>query len=72
VQLQVRDLKGRITRLERLAEGMAKEVALWRGVEDVLLSRERRQYLNAIQEALAGADEARAVLAGVVKRLEGG
>jgi hypothetical protein len=36
------------------------------------LLRERRQYLTAIQEALAGADQARVVLVGVVKRMEGG
>jgi transposase-like protein len=71
VQLQVRDLKARIVRLEQLAKGLAKEVALQRGAEDVLLSRERKQYLGAIQDAFAGADTARVVLAGVVKRLEG-
>jgi hypothetical protein len=47
-------------------------VALQKGTEGVLLSRERKQYLRAIQEALAGADPARAVLEGVVRRMEGG
>jgi hypothetical protein len=37
----------------------------------VLLLRERRQYLRAVQEALAGAEAARVVLEGVVKRSEG-
>jgi hypothetical protein len=46
-------------------------VELQRGAEDVLLSRERRQYLAAVQDALAGADAARVVLAGVVTRMEG-
>jgi hypothetical protein len=41
------------------------------GAEDLLLSRERKQYLAAVQDALAGADTARVVLAGVVKRMEG-
>jgi hypothetical protein len=40
--------------------------------DDLLLFRERRQYLKAIQGALAGAEAARVVLAGVVKRIEGG
>jgi hypothetical protein len=70
MQLQVRDLKGRIARLDHLTRGLAKEVALWRGGNDPLLFAERRQYLKAIQEALSGADEARVVLARVVKRLE--
>jgi hypothetical protein len=35
----------------------------------VLLFRERRQYLRAVQKALAGAEAARVVLEGVVRRL---
>jgi hypothetical protein len=57
--LQVRDLKARIARLEVLKEGLAKEADLQRGDDDVLLSRERRQYLVAIQEALAGGQTGR-------------
>jgi hypothetical protein len=38
----------------------------------VLLTRERRMYLKAIQEALAGTAEARMVLTRVVKRPQGG
>ena len=67
--------------LERLVErfrerkqyrerGFAREVALQRGAEDELLFRERKQYLTAIQDALAGAEAARVVLAGLVKRME--
>jgi hypothetical protein len=56
MQLTVADLKGRIAWLDR---GLAKEVGLQRGAEDVLLFRERRQYLAAVQDALAGADAAR-------------
>jgi hypothetical protein len=51
--------------------GLAKEVGLQRGAEDVLLFRERRQYLRAVQGALAGAEAARVVLEGVVKRMGG-
>jgi hypothetical protein len=55
----------------RMARGLAGEVELQRSAEDMLLSRERKQYLAAVQDALAGADTARVVLAGVVKRMEG-
>jgi hypothetical protein len=51
--------------------GLAEEVRLQRGAEDMLLFRERRQYLRAVQEALAGAEAARVVLEGVVRRMEG-
>lgn len=62
----------RIARLGRLERGFAREVALQRGTEGVLLFGERRQYLKAIQDALAGAEAGRVVLAGVVKRVERG
>jgi hypothetical protein len=65
----VADLRARI---DQLARELAKEVALQKGAEDVLLFRERKQYLRAVQDALAGAEAARVVLAGVVKRMEGG
>ena len=64
------DLKGRIARLDRLARGLAKEAGLQRGAEDVQLFRERKQYLRAVQDALAGAEAARVVLETVVKRME--
>jgi hypothetical protein len=38
----------------------------------VLLFRERMQYLRAVQDALAGAEAARVVLEGAVKRMGGG
>ena len=72
MQLQVADLKRRIARLDRLARGLAKEVLLWRGGNDPLLFADRPMYLRAIQDALAGAEEARVVLARVVKRLASG
>ena len=67
--MQLQDLKARITRLEALARGLAREGELLRGAEGVLRFAERRQYLAGILDALAGADQARAVLAGVVRRL---
>ena len=43
---------------------LAREVALERGAEDLLLFRERRPYLAGIQDARAGAEAARVVLGG--------
>jgi hypothetical protein len=71
MQLELRDLKARIRRLDQLAWGLAREVGLQRGAEDVLLFRERRQYLRGIQEALAGANAGRVVTEGAVKRVGG-
>jgi hypothetical protein len=44
---------------------------LQHGVEDVLLFRAWRQYLKAIQDALAGMETAQVVLTRAVRRLEG-
>ena len=64
MQLKLPDIKARIERLDRLARGLAKEIGPQKGAEDVLLSRERWQYLRAVQEALAVAEAARVVLEG--------
>jgi hypothetical protein len=70
--LTLADIKARIARLDQLARGLAREVTLQKEDDDRLLFRERRQYLHALQDALMGAEEARVVLAGVVKRMERG
>jgi hypothetical protein len=70
MQLTLVELKARIVRLGRLGWGFAREVALQQGAEDELLFRERKQYLKAIQDALAGAEAAGVVLIAVVKRME--
>jgi hypothetical protein len=54
MQLELRDLKARIERLDRLARGLAKEVGLQREDDGLLLFREWRPYLRAVQEALTG------------------
>lgn len=71
-QLTAEDIEGRIARLARLERGFAAELAQQRAAAGVLVFAERRQYLRAIQDALAGSEAARVVLVGVVKRLEGG
>jgi hypothetical protein len=67
--IRVADVENRLRRLEELARGLAKEVSLWRGGNDPLLYLERKSYLNAIQDALAGVEAARVVLARAVQRL---
>jgi hypothetical protein len=72
MQLTPPELKGRVARLARLERGFAGEVALQRGTYGVLLFGERRQYLRAVRDALAGAEAAPFVLAGAVRWMEGG
>jgi hypothetical protein len=60
-----------VERLDDLARGLAKEVVLWKAANDPLLYVERKEYLGAIQDALAGVEAARVVLAKARQRLEG-
>jgi hypothetical protein len=62
-------LQARVERLEQLAKGLAREVARWKRGDDPLLFAERRAYVDGILDALAGMDEARTVLVGVLARL---
>jgi hypothetical protein len=55
MQPELKDVKARIERLD----GLAEEVRLQKGAEDVLQFRERKQDLRAVQDAVAGADAAR-------------
>ncbi len=68
--LNVTDVEKRMRRLEELTRGLSREVALWREANDPLLYLERRAYLNAVQDALAGVEAARVVLARAVQRMQ--
>lgn len=67
--LDVEDVRKRVARLEELALGLAKERALIREAKDDLLYLERKAYLNATGDALAGVEAARVVLARVLLRI---
>jgi len=54
----------------KLTRGLSKEVSLWKEGNDPLLYLERKAYLNAIQDALAGVETARVVLARALQRIE--
>ena len=67
--ISLTDVQARVRRLEELARGLAKEVCLWKEGDDPLLYLERRAYVNAIQDALAGLESARVVLARATQRI---
>jgi hypothetical protein len=69
--VQLHHLKGRINRLEKLPRGLALETVQLKEVNDPHLYRERRTYLKAIQDALAGVELAWVALAGAVRTMEG-
>jgi hypothetical protein len=68
--IRVTDVIKRVRRLEDLTRGLSREVAMWKEGNDPLLYLERRMYLNAIQDALAGVEAARVVLARASQRLQ--
>jgi hypothetical protein len=68
--LSIDDLRSRARRLEELTRGLAREIAVVGDADDPLLYLERRAYLNAIADALAGVDAARVVLARAVQRID--
>ena len=64
------NLIARVRRLDQLSRGLAKEVTLWKVCNDPLLYLERKAYLSAVQDALAGVEAARVALVKVCQRLE--
>jgi hypothetical protein len=67
--MNLADLTARVRRLDQLMRGLAKEVLLWKEGNDPLLYVERKAYLRGIQDALAGVEAARVVLAKARRRL---
>jgi hypothetical protein len=68
--MEVAGIRARYTRLDRLSRGLAKEVVLIKDGDDPMLYVERRDYLSALQDALAGVESARVVLAKALHRLD--
>ncbi|MFM7150110.1 MAG: hypothetical protein ACKO23_09735 [Gemmataceae bacterium] len=65
----VNDVAIRVERLEKLTRRLAREITLWQKGQDPLLYLERRAYLNALQDGLAGLEAARVVLSAATVRL---
>jgi hypothetical protein len=62
-------IQARVERLERLSKGLAKEVALIGAADDPLLYLERKAYLAALRDGIAGLEGARVILARARQRL---
>ena len=65
------DIKKRVERLDELSRALAKEIVLVKGANDPLLYLERKAYLHALHDALAGVEGARVALARARQRLQG-
>jgi hypothetical protein len=69
--MDVSRIRARHARLDQLSRGLAKEVVVIKDADDPLLYLERKAYLDALQDALAGVESARVVLARALHRLGG-
>jgi hypothetical protein len=61
--ITVNDLEARLARLEELSRGLAKERVIISEGNDPLLYLERKAYLSALADILAGVESARVALA---------
>jgi hypothetical protein len=68
--LTLQGIKARPPRLQERIQWLSEEVQRWKHDESPLLALERRAYLEGIQDALAGLDEAVVVLEKAVERIE--
>jgi hypothetical protein len=68
--IQLPHIKARIERLKRLTNGLAKEVNAQKDAKGLLLSLERKKYVDGMTDALGRLDDARVVLEGVVERMQ--
>ena len=67
----LKSMRARVVRLEQVARENAQEANLIKDAEQsVLLPGERKQYLSAIYDAIAGLEAARVVMQKAVKRVE--
>jgi len=69
--LHLHTIKPRIPRLRELVAELVQDYLLMQSLESPLLDSERRAYLNAILEAIAGVDEGFVVLDRAVQPIEG-
>ena len=67
----LKSMRARVVRLEQVAKENAEEASLIKDAErTLLLPSERKAYLSAIYDAIAGLEAARVVMAKAVKRVE--
>jgi hypothetical protein len=68
--MNLTDLRARMQRLVKLAEGLAKEASLWKNCNAPVLYVHRLEYMEGIQDAVSGLDKARVALAKMIHEEE--
>jgi hypothetical protein len=68
--MNLTDLRARLQRLAKLAEGLAKEASLWKKCDAPVLYVHRLEYIEGIQDAVSGLEKARVALAKMIEQEE--
>ena len=68
--MNLTDLRARLQRFAKLAEGLAKEVTLWKGCAAPVLYVHRLEYIEGVQDAVSGLEKARVSLAKMIQEEE--
>jgi hypothetical protein len=68
--MNLTDLRSRIRRLEELAAGLSKELALWKDSNAPVFYVDRLEYLEGIDQAIHGLETARLAMVKVCQRIE--
>jgi len=65
--VNVTDLRVRMQRLVKLAEGLAKETSLWKKCNAPVLYVHRLEYIEGVENAVSGLEKARVALAKMIQ-----
>jgi hypothetical protein len=70
--LTVKSVEARMRRLEVLCKGLAKETVIIREANDLLLYLERKEYLSALRDIIAGGESVWIALTKALHRIRDG
>jgi hypothetical protein len=68
--MNLTDMRARMQRLAKLAQGLAQEASLWRKCNAPVLYVHRLEYMEGIQDAVSGLEKARVALAKMIQEEE--
>ena len=68
--MNLTDMRARMQRLARLAQGLATEASLWKKCDAPVLYVHRLEYLEGIQDAVSGLEKARVAMARMIQQEE--
>jgi hypothetical protein len=68
--MNLTDMRARIQRLEKLAQGLATEASLWKKCDAPVLYVHRLEYIEGVQDAVSGLEKARVAMAKMIREEE--